>query len=171
MGSAFWAQPAKRLDRELRDMGARRAERNAISVAYRMPDGARIDVPKNIGPGAARVLLSRIQFEYGHKRGVPLGDARKASRAPRIDLERLTASDHAKDRLRLMQRQGSVTFQEVLRALRLPERVLWSETHQSWLWVRDRLAVAVWVAANGHATIGTIMWATADLWEANPRPA
>jgi hypothetical protein len=131
----------------------------------------RVEVPKNIGAGSARAMLSDLQRVYGRHRDDTLGDARHRSGAPRIDIENLHATDHARERLVLMRSQDGLTFREVLEALRIPERVLWSDRHHSWVWVRDRVAVAAWVDRSGHGTIGTILWARAELLEANPRPA
>lgn len=170
MGSAFWAQPAKRLDRELRDLGARRVEKTPDWVAYRMPDDARVTVPKNIGPGAARAMFARLQRAYDGCSADPLRGATRRPGAPTIDLSRLVASKHAQIRFDLMRNQASLSYTEVLDALRIPERVLWSEPHDTWLWVRGRIAVAAGVDSTGAATIVTLLWTTQELWDANPRP-
>lgn len=170
MGSEFFKQPAKRLDREFRAMGARRIDRTSAYVAYRFPDGARVEVPSNIGPSNARAFLSDMQRTYGGRARDPLGLTEKKHGAPVIDFDRLTASNHAQIRLAQMKKQAGLEFHEMLHALRIPERVLWSQLHDSWLWVGERIAVAASVDALGHATIRTILWTQQELWDANPRP-
>ncbi len=170
MGSEFWKQPAKRLDREFRSMGAARIQRTSAYVAYRFPDGARREVRTNIGPANARALLADIQAIYGGRARDPLGMTEKRHGAPDIDLTRLVASNHAQIRLTQMSHQAGLQMTEVLHALRIPNRVLWSEIHDSWLWVGERIAVAVSVDILGHATVRTILWTQQELWDANPRP-
>jgi hypothetical protein len=170
MGSAFWAQPAKRIDREFRDMGARRVERTSREVAYMFPDDVRVIVPTNINPGKARELLGNYQRRYGRKPDNPLVDAVPKSGAPVIDLTRMIATKHAMERFDLMRAQAGITYRDLLEALRIPERVLWNERHDTWLWVRDRIAVVAGVGPNGTATVTTILWAQQELWDQNPRP-
>lgn len=170
MGSEFWKQPAKRLDREFRSMGAARCDRTSQNVSYRFPDGARFLIPSNIGAGSARALLHQLQGTYGYGGNDPLDQAVKRPGAPVIDLKRLTASNHAQIRLAQMQKQAGVAMTEVLHALRIPDRVLWSEQHDSWLWVGERIAVAASVDVLGYAVVRTILWTQQELWDANPRP-
>lgn len=171
MGSEFWKQPAKRLDREFRGMGAVRSGRNAHAVRYRFPDGAQREVPSGIRPASARTLLGDMQRKYGTGRiRDPLGGAVKRAGAPVIDLDKLVASGHAQIRFGQMEKQAGVVMSEVLHALRIPNRVLWSEPHGSWLWVGERIAVAASVGDTGVATVRTILWTQQELWDANPRP-
>ncbi|GAA5198741.1 hypothetical protein [Microbacterium jejuense] len=134
------------------------------------PDGARKHVHHNLNAASARHLTGWVKNRYGSNyRPVFDGDRVKGPK-PIIDLTRLTASQHAQDRLALMRRQDNLTFEEVLLALRAPEKVLWSDTHHSWIWVRDRVGVAAHVDRAGNAVIATLLWATRELWDANPRP-
>ena len=168
--SEFFKHPAKRLDREFRAMGGARVERTSTNVAYRFPDGARYLVPTNIGPGTARTLLDRLREKYGPGSVDPLGFTERRPGAPVIDLERLSTSEHARERFDLMRRQAGLTFQEVLLALRAPARVLWATNHAAWLYVGDRIAVSMHVDLEGHACIRTVLWTSQELWDQNPRP-
>lgn len=169
MGSEFFRHPAKRLDKEFRRIGARRARQSSHAVLYTFADGAQRLVPRNIGPGTARLMLNEVQQLY--KVGLsPLGRTEKRSGAPTIDFNNLCASAHALERFRLMQKQADLTHTEMMLAIRAPERVLWSPDHGSWLWVGDRIAVAITVTDNGAAVIRTLLWTTRELWDSNPRP-
>lgn len=170
MGSEFWKQPAKRLDREFRAMGATRVDRSSHAVSYRFSDGARREVPSNIGPANARSFLSDMQRIYGGHVRDPLGMTERRPGIPDIDLTRLVASNHAQVRLTQMSHQAGLQMAEVLLALRIPHRVLWSSMHDSWLWVGERIAVAVSVDQTGFATVRTILWTQQEMWDANPRP-
>lgn len=170
MGSEFFRQPAKRLDREFRSMGASRVESTSRNVVYRFPDGARVLVPTNIAPGNARAMLNDMQRRYGAPDRDPLGHTERRHGAPDIDLNRLTASKHAMERFDLMRNQAGLTYQEMVMALRVPQRVLWSLVHERWLWVGDRIAVAAEVSDRGEAVICTVLWTSRELWAQNPRP-
>lgn len=170
MGSEFFKHPAKRLDREFRAMGATRVERTSANVSYRFPDGARRLVPTNITAGKARLILRSMQDRYGVTNIDPLGFTERRPGAPVIDLERLSTSEHARERFDLMRRQAGLTFQEILIALRAPTRVLWATNHHAWLYVGDRIAVAATADTTGHACIRTVLWTSQELWDQNPRP-
>lgn len=169
MGSEYFKQPAKRLDREFRAMGARRGDRTPNANTYMFPDGAVLFVPRNVGPGGARAMLQRAREKYGSSPLDPLSMAVHRPGAPTIDLNRMIATQHAMERFDLMRAQANLTYTELLEALRIPERVLWSERHGRWLWVRGRIAVVAGVH-DGNTTVVTILWTTQDLWDSNPRP-
>lgn len=167
----YFKHPAKRLDREFRGMGAIRIDRNARHVSYLFPDKAIHVLNNNIRQGAAKELLDTMRRRYGATVARdPLGYAEKRPGAPVLDFSKLIASKHAQIRLTQMQNQAGLEFQEVVLALRAPNRVLWSEIHESWLWVGERIAVAASVNILGEATIRTILWTQQELWDANPRP-
>lgn len=170
MGSEYFKHPAKRLDREFRSMGAVRVERTSANVAYRFPDGARRLVPTNITAGKARLILQAMQDRYGFTNIDPLGFTERRPGAPTIDLERLSTSEHARERFDLMRCQAGLTFQEILVALRAPARVLWATNHAAWLYVGDRIAVSADVDTEGYACIRTVLWTSQELWDQNPRP-
>jgi hypothetical protein len=151
-------------------MGAVRIDRTALEVSCRFPDGARHNVPKNIRPGAAKVMLNRLRRMYDRPWNDPLAGAEKRPGAPVIDLGRVVASKHAMERFDQMRRSGDLEYREVLVALKAPSKVLWHPGHDSWLWVGDRIAVAASITPNGQAVIRTILWTTAELWADNPRP-
>ncbi len=169
MGSEFFKHPAKRLDKEFRAMGARRKRESSGATAYIFPDGGQLLVLRNIGPARARIMLNNAQQRYGPVRD-PLGRTEKRSGAPTIDFDRLQASRHALERLALMQGQADLSYPELLHALRIPERVLWSPDHGAWLWVGARVAIAMSFTPEGVAVIRTLLWTTRELWDKNPRP-
>lgn len=170
MGSEFFKHPAKRLDREFRAMDATRVERTSQNIIYEFRDGAKYMVPRNITAGSARTMLQSLQVKYGGAAGDPLGFTERRPGAPTIDLEQLSTSEHARERFDLMRQQASLTFQEVLFALRAPARVLWATNHRAWLYVGDRIAVSADVDSAGYARIRTILWTSQELWDQNPRP-
>lgn len=161
---------SKKLLRGLfREAGASVQSKSRQGTEYwQFPDGAIIIVPHNVTHPQAVGFARQVRERYGPTRSAEFSHLASGG-APRIDFERLSASEHAKGRLALMKRQAGVELREVLHCLRLPERVLWSDEHGSWLWVRDRLAVAVAESGDGFV-ITTVMWSTADLFVQHPRP-
>lgn len=155
----------------LRQYGAHVVSKQREHTTWQMPDGARIVVRDTDHHGTVAKRLEELRSRYGPVEQTNSID-RFGTRAnkPDLDLNRVVASTHAKERLALMQSQAKVTFQEVLHAIRIPERVLWSDRHGSWMWVRDRLAVAV-VETGDSFVITTILWTSNDLFEQYPRPA
>ncbi len=155
-------------------MGATRESRTSDHVAYRFPDGARRLVPTNIAPGRARQMLAETQERYGTGRyranTDPLRSAIEKPGAPVVDTARLALSRHARERFELMADQANLRALELRDAVQYPERVLWSPMHCSWLWVRGRIIVAVVIGDDGAFVIRTLLWATEELWEQNPRP-
>lgn len=147
--------------------GTQTVHRNITQWAF--PDGFVLVLEPGDSFGAIASKIKTVQERYGVQRR-EMGGLAKVGRAPRLDLENLTASDHAKERLRLMQSQRTVTFRDVLHVLRLPERVLWSEKHNSWVWVRDDLAIAVRDHFGGGHIITTVLWSKQELWDSHPRP-
>jgi len=166
--------PHKLLEKVLRDAGGRpsrvntaRGRRTGI-VDWHLPDGYVFRLDDDLPAVKCMHEAGRLRKRYGIETGWTPGDHRSGK--PVLDLERLTASQHAKDRLALMQSQAKVTFEDILLALRAPERVTWSEIHDSWIWVRDELAIPVSFDDSGFGTIRTVLWASQELFEQNPRP-
>lgn len=164
-------KPKKTARDVFRSYGATILERTPYGTNYQFPDGRTLHVNDNASPGWVAAQIRNLRDWYGEPDGErPAVKGANRPGKPRLDLERVRASNHAKERLALMQQQGGVTYREVLLALRAPERVLWSEPDGSWLWVRDRLAVAV-AEAGEWFVITTVLWSTRDLFEQYPRPA
>ena len=161
--------PKKQLAKLIRDYGGSVAQRNRMGITYAMPDGAAVYVSEALTHPQMVDHRRALHRRYGVLPGSGSSSRVHRSGQPILDLERVTASDHAKIRLGQMKRQAGVDLREVLHCLRLPERVLWSEEHGSWLWVRDRLAVAVAESGDGFV-ITTVMWSSADLFVQHPRP-
>lgn len=174
MGSDFYRQPTKTLEREFKALGGRPINRGGVGVHYSFPDGGVYLIPAGVGPGKARAILAGVQARYGTKdrRSVsdPLRSAVKRANPPTIDPQTVTMSRHATERLELMSSQTRLARSEVDDALVWPEQVMWSPLHESWMWVRGRVIVAAAINEDGSTVIRTILWATEDLWEQNPRP-
>lgn len=174
MGTDFTRQPTKTLEREFKALGGRRLDRSASGTGYVFPDGGVFVIPSRVRPGNAKLILESVLDRYGTKdtrsRTDPLRSAVKRTGAPTIVVGHLALSKHAADRFELMASQARLDRTEVHDALQYPEQVLWSPLHKSWLWVRGRIIVAVVPDENGTTVIRTILWATEDLWEQNPRP-
>lgn len=162
--------PRKLARRVFREYGAVVQEHNDHgSPVYLFPDGMRITVPSNALMGWVAAKCRDVEARYGKKAGTQFGLLSTRPGKPHLDLERIIASAHAKQRLSTMRTQANITFGEVLMALRIPERVLWSPSHGSWLWVRGRLAVAI--AEDGDTfVITTVLWSSTELFEQHPRP-
>ncbi|WP_147251197.1 hypothetical protein [Microbacterium sp. H6] len=157
-----------------KSLGGRVLERAGHSVSYAFPDGGVFAIPAGVHAGNAKLIYDTVQARYGTKdtrsRTDPLRSAVKRAGAPAIAVGHLAMSKHANDRFELMAAQARLHQTEVRDALQFPEQVLWSPLHESWLWVRGRIIVAVVLDENGMTIIRTILWATEDLWEQNPRP-
>lgn len=160
----------KTVEKNFRQYGARRDHRDKHGTGWLFPDGAEKLVPHAMSHATAISMLRWVQDRYGTLRGSVINAERVRGVRPVINLEKCTASAHARERLALMRDQQGVTFQEVLMALRAPASVKYSDDHKSWVWVGDRVAVAAHVDETGHATIATVLWTTSELWDASPRP-
>ncbi|WP_405375904.1 MULTISPECIES: hypothetical protein [unclassified Microbacterium] len=158
---------ARWLGKELRKLGAR-GERDRNGTSYWFPDGAQRFVEERIQFPAALDLLRSLQARYG--RPDRALRAPKVVGAPTVDLARTSATQHAQERLRLMQTQAAVTFLEMTMALTCPVRTRWSDEHASWIWEGDRIAVAAQQSDDGHTRITTILWTRPEMWAAHPRP-
>lgn len=138
---------------------------------WEFPGGRRVWVPSDITAPQASGLVREICAQYSPVGGGARVFGERAGHAPTIDLTRLRSSAHANSRLELMKSQPArLDMKEVYHALRLPERVLWSDSHESWVWVRDRVGVCVAFLKDGTGVITTILWSDSELWAANPRP-
>lgn len=161
--------PKKQLAKLIRDHGGSVAQKARMGTTYAMPDGAAVYVPDSLTYPQFIDQRRALHRRYGVvSSGGPASRVSRSGR-PKLDFERLSASDHAKIRLAQMKRQGGVEFREVLHCLRLPERVLWSVDHGTWLWTRDRLSVAV-AETPGGFVITTVMWSSSELFDRFPRP-
>ncbi|MGF3056192.1 hypothetical protein [Microbacterium sp. YY-01] len=111
-----------------------------------------------------------MRTQYGYDKSDPLSGAVKVSGVPKIDLERVEVTAHARERLKLMRAQAAVTFDEILLTLKAPLRVRFVPDHGTWLWIGERIAIAG-SHTDGSTSIVTILWTTKELWDANPRPS
>lgn len=162
--------PAKTVAKTFQRMGAASMNTSKHGTEFRFPDGAQKLVPGNMSPATARSMLKWATDRYGYEDRPAVSGERTHRAKPKLNLERVTASNHAKERLALMRRQDGLEMREILLALRAPQRTLWSVPHQSWLWVGERVTVAAHVQDDGSAVISTLLWSTRELWDANPRP-
>ena len=162
--------PAKYVDKQFRELGARVTSRQEVAVYYEFPDGRVVAVRRKLDRDAATRLVKDALCRYTAKRRQAVAGESAGRDRPTIDFERLEASPHARERLTLMRQQAPIEWSEILQALQSPDRVLYSEYHDAWTWVGHRIAVCIVVIPSGRAFISTILWADADLWEQYPRP-
>lgn len=160
-----------------RDYGAVSIERSKNIARYRFPDGAIHVIPHQVDEGWAKRQLALLRDRYGNTGPAHRSRYERRGNAPRVDLERLHATDHAKQRLREMQEQAaagrrelrvSCDMRDVLYAIKLGTPY-WSPTHETWLWEYGDVAVAVAEVDNGFV-ITTVMWARPELFAVMPRP-
>jgi hypothetical protein len=161
--------PRKLLRDVVRDYGGESLEKQRDHHVFAFPDGYRVTLFNGEHPGSCIAKVQLIQQRYGPKPSGGFAGHRNRRGKPTIDLERLTASTHAQERLALMQRQAGVTYAELLEAIRIPLRVLWSDDHESWLWVGRRVTLPVKEIPSGFV-ITTVLWSTPDLYKKYPRP-
>lgn len=155
----------KTVEKAIRARGGVKIASDRNGSHWRMPDGWVFDVRDRLNEGQRMLMLGQLDERYGG-RGNPLTAQKTSqSKAPRVDADNLRVTDHARDRFHEMR----IAPAEVLNALTLPERVAWSARHDSWLWVRERIAVAAREAHVGGLVITTILWSTDELWAENPR--
>jgi hypothetical protein len=159
----------KFLKAHLETLGATVVDRDRFGCRWQLPDGYRVYVSDSVRMGTAKQYLREAQDRLGRTSG-PWEPGLKTSGHPTLDLEKVVASEHAKERLHLMQRQHPIDLRDVLYALKLPERVLWSPKHESWAWVRGDIAVPISFTPSGSQVIRTVLWASEELWQSNPRP-
>lgn len=143
---------------------------------YRFPDGAVFFIPNDVDQGWAKKQLAVLRERYGSTGPVHRSQYERRGGAPKVDLDRLVASEHAKQRLHEMQEQArsvngrlkvSCELRDVLYAIRLGTP-FWSPVHESWTWEYGDLAVSVVESPVGF-TITTVMWSRPELFEALPR--
>lgn len=77
-------------------------------------------------------------------------------------------SKHCRERFELMRGQG-LRSSELVAAILTPEIVRMS-SGRTLLYCAGRIAVAVGKRVNGKYPLVTVLWATDELWELNPRP-
>jgi len=160
-----------------RDYGGVVYDHSRESVRYIFPDQAVHVLPNSVNPGWAKAQLAMLRERYGQVGPQHRSRYERRGNAPRVDLERLTASEHAKQRLREMQEQAaarrrelkvSCGMRDVLYAIRLGTPY-WSPVHGTWLWEYGDLAVAV-AETDAGFTITTVMWSRPELFAVMPRP-
>lgn len=165
------AKPFRQVVDAWRKCGGVEDFRGKGGVQYRFPDGAIKWAPFDCTQPLANHLIGTAFTTYKPKSHTNFRNTTRQGAAPTIDLERLTASNHAKDRLKLMRAQNpNLDYRDVLHAIRLPHKVTYSTEHHSWIWVGEQVSVAVHVQADGSAVIATVLWSTDELWESHPRP-
>lgn len=157
-----------------RDHGAIITGRTREATRYLFPDGATFIIPNSVDPRWAKRTLAMLRDRYGSSGPQHRSRYERRGNAPRVDLDRLTASEHAKQRLHEMQAQAagrrdvSCGMRDVLYAIRLGTPY-WSPTHSTWLWEYGDLAVAV-AEVDAGFVITTVMWSRPELFAVMPRP-
>lgn len=162
--------PNKFVQQRFKERGAVPAHKDARGTMWRFPDGRHVHVPRQVSMTAAAGFVRDIAPDHAVTNRQAFAGGKVRGPKPRLDLEKLTASAHAKERLALMQSQVALTFADVLYALRCPERVLWSDVHESWVWVGSKVALPLSFDSRGHAIIRTVLWSQQELWAIAPRP-
>lgn len=163
--------PAKYVDKEFRELGAKVTSRQEAAVYYTFPDGTTLAVRRRLDRETAIRIVKDAHCRFPdarRRRDAIVGDTVRGPK-PVIDLARLEASTHAQERLALMRQQAPIEWSEIVAALTTPDRVVYSDFHESWTWVGTRIAVCVVVTPH-RQIIATILWADADLWAQHPRP-
>jgi len=153
-----------------RGRGAVVTENNRQWTTWAFPDNRTVTITKNEPITLTLAKVKDAQERYGYDTRDNYASMTKRPHTPAIDLERVVASAHAKERLALMKRQAGVDMREILLALRTPQRVLWSDEHDSWLWIRDRIAVPI-KEVGDRFIITSVLWGTRELFDRYPRPA
>lgn len=153
--------------RAAEECGGRKAESTTDTESWQFPDGGWFTHHKNHKWGATGVTVRRIQERYAKPHDeYHLGVKRPGK--PYMDMDRLVTTPHAVERWHQMQKQAGLDYSELLLTLKTPERVVWSEKHASWLWVREKLAIPV-VEVAERLVVKTVLWTSHDLWEQHPR--
>lgn len=161
--------PRKTLIRVIREYGGTLHEKGPYGDTYIFEDNYRLFVAHQERTTDAVSKLGGLRHRYGPTTSTQLAGLTNRPRKPVLDLNRLVASGHAKERLTLMKRQAGVEFTEVVLCLRAPERIMWAPDHEAWVWVGGRLAVPIKETSDGFL-ITTVLWSTNDLFAAHPRP-
>lgn len=171
--SGYQKNPDKFLARHFKLHGGEIERKENRGALWRFPDGRLYFIPRQLSVKTAQAWVSCIKTDYPYvQRGrAPHELPRRSGRAPVLDLDNrhLSASTHAKERFALMGQQGGLTWEEIDLALRAPIRVTYAERHESWVWVGERVAVALYEKPGGYV-ISTLLWSSNQLFEQYPRP-
>lgn len=116
-----------------------------------------------------RSVLERERGIYRVETGEYLAAFPEVFSAPRLELGNYHAPDHFKERTRLMLGQG-LRRPEITDAILHPETVRINPATGRWIYCHGRIGVVVQPPEHGVYVLITILWATDDLWEQNPRP-
>lgn len=153
--------------RAAEECGGWKAESTTDTESWQFPDGGWFTHHKNHQWGATGVMVRKIQERYAKPHDAyHLGVKRPGK--PDMNMDRLVTTPHAVERWRQMQHQAGLEYNELLLTLLAPERVVWSESNKSWLWVRENLAVPV-VEDGPRLVVKTVLWTSNELWEQHPR--
>lgn len=159
--------PRKRVEKVAKEAGGRVRFSSHHIVIWAFDDGWEVTMAANAHAGTAAAVVTAIQNRYGRPQTAFNG--RKASHAPTVDFARLGCTTHARDRLALMRSQAGIEFSDLVLALRTPQRVEFSDKHESWIWVGERVAVCA-SECDDRWVITTLLWSRTELWDAFPRP-
>lgn len=159
----------KSVEKLFRKLGATRAYKTDHSTVWEFPDGARHEVPTGVKGSYASRLMRDAQDRYG-KVQTSVASWPRVHDAPKVDLGKLVASAHAQERLKLMVGQSDeASFAELTRCITHPRCVVASPGDGNLVWVGDALAVPL-SFTDDTIVITTVLWATTDRYEDNPRP-
>lgn len=168
---SYIKDPRKFVKQRFEERGAEVVARVDHGTRWCFPDGKQIHIPDGISMVSAR----RFVREVAEPRQIVTRSAVRARKVsgpkPVLDLARTTPSQHAIQRMTLMKHQVGITPEEFAFVLNCPESIQWSDLHESWVWMGRRIAIPIAFAADGAATIKTILWSQQELWELFPREA
>lgn len=108
--------------------------------------------------GVARVVL-----------GSKIAALEEVFSAPRLEAGEYEPSKHFLEMFQWMRGQG-LRSSEVTAAVLAPESVRVADGNADWLYCHGRIAVAVGKPEGNTYPLVTVLWATDELWEQNPRP-
>lgn len=162
--------PRKEARRAFRQYGGTVRMQTKQGTEYIFPDDSTMFLHKDENHQKVAEKILMVVSRFGRIRDPELAGLVKRTGRPTITFDRLVASAHSKERMRLMGEQADVDFPELCHTLRTPERVLWSPASNAWVFIGGRLAVAVCTITDDRFLIKTVMWSSNDLFDQYPRP-
>lgn len=152
--------PVKLARKELPKLGATIIRDANGMIEFQLPTGGRYFVSSGSKLPKLRALIESLTERYN-----PLSGYVVVDEFPNVSAT--TATPHFRHRFELMEDQEQLTGVEVADALARPVRV-W-RSGDRFAYERGRVVV-VGQTSKGVLVLITVLWATQDLWERNPRP-
>lgn len=153
--------------RELRKLGCRLISEGARTLHFELANGKLWVCHTGTTLATVRSVVESQRLTQRFATGEFLLRYPATSSAPILTAGDFAATTHFKSRLSLMRGQG-LKYPEVVSALLAPVTVRRSPTGNL-LYCAGRVAVVV-DPGGGVFRLVTVLWATDELWAANPRP-